>query len=130
MYLNSTKMLLLCLASQRGFSLIPTRPISPRHKKKPSSLLYGITFDLSLFQPLFSTCSAPVDGGPLCLPGGNEVLGQVDADRRPCDGHMAVARPVQLAADLDLSSRHLPDLVDLGSLTADDRADQLRQSKR
>lgn len=81
-------------------------------------------------KPIFSTRTAPVDGGPLCLPGGNEVLGQVDADRRPCDGHMTVARPIQLAADLDLSSRHLPDLVDLGSLTADDRADQLRRSER
>lgn len=81
-------------------------------------------------KPIFSTRTVPVDGGPLCLPGGNEVLGQVYADRRPCDGHMTVARPVQLAADLDLSSRHLPDLVDLGSLTADDRADQLRRSER
>ena len=54
------------------------------------------------------------------LPGGNEVLGQVDADRRSCDSDMAVSRPVQLAADLDLSSGHLPDLVDLSALTADD----------
>lgn len=64
------------------------------------------------------------------LPGGNEVLGQVDADRRPCDGDVAVARAVQLAADLDLSPRHLPDLVDLSALTADDGADQLQGGER
>lgn len=63
------------------------------------------------------------------LPGGNEVLGQVDADRRSCDRDMAVARPVQLAADLDLRPRHLPDLVDLSALAADDRADQLRENR-
>lgn len=57
------------------------------------------------------------------LPGGNEVLGQVDADRCSRDGDVAVACPVQLAPDLDLGSGHLPDLVDLGSLTADDRTD-------
>lgn len=38
------------------------------------------------------------------LPGGNEVLGQVDADWCSCDGDMPVACPIQLAADLDLSS--------------------------
>ena len=64
------------------------------------------------------------------LPGGNEVLGQVDADRCSCDRDMAVARPVQLAADLDLRTRHLPDLVDLSALAADDRADQLRGEQR
>lgn len=64
------------------------------------------------------------------LPGGNEVLGQVDADRCSCDRDMAVARPVQLAADLYLRSRHLPDLVDLSALAADDRADQLRGRMR
>lgn len=63
------------------------------------------------------------------LPGGNEVLGQVDADRCSCDHDMAVARPVQLAADLYLRSRHLPDLVDLSALAADDRADQLRENR-
>lgn len=62
-------------------------------------------------------------GGCMChwtLPGGNEVLGQVDADRCSCDSDMTITRPVQLAADLDLSSRYLPDLVDLSALTAND----------
>lgn len=64
------------------------------------------------------------------LPGGNEVLGQVDADRCSCDSDMTVTCPVQLAADLDLSSWHLPDLIDLSALTADDRADQLQKEQR
>ncbi|KAG7228187.1 hypothetical protein INR49_013350 [Caranx melampygus] len=63
-------------------------------------------------------------------PGGNEVLGQVDADGCSCYGDVAVGRPVQLAADLDLSSRHLPDLVDLSALTTNDRADQLQKKDR
>lgn len=63
------------------------------------------------------------------LPGGNEVLGQVDADWCSCDSDMTVTCPVQLAADLDLSSWHLPDLVDLSALTANDRADQLWKNR-
>lgn len=42
---------------------------------------------------------------------------------------MTVTCSVQLAANLDLGSRHLPDFVDLSSLAADDRADQLQESK-
>lgn len=72
---------------------------------------------------MYVSCSDSLDGCVLDLPGGNEVLGQVDADRRSRDGDVAVACPVQLAPDLDLSSGHLPDLVDLGSLAADDRTD-------
>lgn len=75
------------------------------------------------------SCSDSSEGCPPALPGGNEVLGQVDADRRSRDGDVAVARPVQLAPDLDLGSGHLPDLVDLGSLTADDRTDELREEE-
>lgn len=129
MNLDSGKTLLRCLTSQPAFFLIPTRPIRSQHKEIPHYhlSLYGITPDL--FKPIFSTRCDSLGGCPLCLPGGNEVLGQVDADRCSCDGNMTVARPVQLTADLDLSSRHLPDLVDLGSLTADDRADQLQGSR-
>lgn len=64
------------------------------------------------------------------LPRGNEVLGQIDADRCSCDGDMTVTCSVQLAADLDLSSGHLPDLVDLSALPAYDRADQLKGEKK
>lgn len=78
---------------------------------------------------MYFSCIDSLDGRPLGLPGGNEVLGQVDADRCSCDSDMTVTCSVQLAANLDLSSRHLPDFVDLSSLAADDRADQLRESK-
>lgn len=72
---------------------------------------------------MYFFCGHSSDGCSLGLPGGNEVLGQVDADRCSCDGDMPVTRPIQLTPDLDLSSRHLPDLVDLSTLTADDGAD-------
>ena len=51
-----------------------------------------------------SPCVDSLDGCACCRvsPGGNEVLGQVDVDRRSCDSDMAVTCPVQLAADLDL----------------------------
>lgn len=78
---------------------------------------------------MYVSCSDSLGGCWPGLPGGNEVLGQVDADRRSRDGDVAVACPVQLAPDLDLGSGHLPDLVDLGSLTADDRTDELRRSR-
>ena len=61
-----------------------------------------------------------------CLPGSDQVLSQVDGDRRAGDGDVTVAGAVDLTADLDLGARHLPDLVYLGALAADDRADQLR----
>lgn len=101
----------------------------PQHKEIPHYhlSLYSITF--GPFKPMYFTCSDSLDGCSLGLPGGNEVLGQVDADRCSCDSDMSVTCPVQLAADLDLSSRHLPDLVDLSPLTADDRADQLQRSR-
>lgn len=50
----------------------------------------------------------------------------MDGDGRAADADVALAAAVHLAADLDLSARNLPDLVDLGALTADDRANQLR----
>lgn len=54
------------------------------------------------------------------LPRGDQVLSQVDGDRCPCDGDVTVAGAVDLTADLDLSPRHLPDLVYLGALATDD----------
>ncbi|KAG9339646.1 hypothetical protein JZ751_023292, partial [Albula glossodonta] len=51
------------------------------------------------------------------LPGSDEVLSQADADWRTGDGDVPVAAAVELAADLDLRSGHLPDLADLGALT-------------
>ena len=58
--------------------------------------------------------------GEPALPGGDEVLGQVDADGSARDGDVAVAGAIELAADLDLGSRHLADLIDLGALAPDD----------
>jgi len=66
-----------------------------------------------------SSSSGVVSSGR-ALPGGDEVLGQVDADGRARDGDVPVAGAVQLAADLDLRARHLPDLIDLGALAPDD----------
>ena len=70
--------------------------------------------------------------GPGCcvLPGSDEVLGQVDADWCSSDGHVSVAAAVQLAAYLDLRTRHLANLVDLGALAPDDGANQLMGLKR
>lgn len=62
----------------------------------------------------------------MALPGGDEVLGQVDTDWCASDGDVSVIGSVQLAADLYLSPRHLPDLIDLSALSADDRAYQLQ----
>lgn len=67
--------------------------------------------------------------GVWSLPGGDEVLGEVDADRGAGDGDVPVTSAVQLAADLDLSAWHLPDFVDLGALSADDWADELWKVK-
>ena len=61
----------------------------------------------------------------LCLPGVDEVLGQADAGGRARDGHLAVGRAVNRIGNLDLSARHLPDLIDLGALAANDASDQL-----
>lgn len=66
----------------------------------------------------------------MALPGGDEVLGQVYADWCACNGDVTVTGPVQLAANLDLSPRHLPDLIDLSALPADDRAYQLQEIDR
>ena len=61
----------------------------------------------------------------LALPGSDEVLGKVNADWSASDGDVSVTCSIQLTANLDLSPRHLPDLIDLGALTADDGAYQL-----
>ena len=42
---------------------------------------------------------------------------------------MSVAGAVQLAADLDLRPRNLPDLVDFGALPANDGSNKLHQRK-
>ena len=64
-------------------------------------------------------------GWDLCLPGIDEVLGQANAGGRAGDGHLAVGGAIHRVGNLDLSARHLPDLIDLGALAADDASDQL-----
>lgn len=61
-------------------------------------------------------------------PGVDEVLCQTDAGRRAGDGDLAVGRSIHWIRNLDLGARHLPDLVDLGSLAADDAPDELEKS--
>lgn len=60
------------------------------------------------------------------LPWSDQVLSQVDGYRRAGDGDVTIAGAVDLTADLDLSARHLPDLIYLGALATDDWANQLR----
>lgn len=64
------------------------------------------------------------------LPGCDEVLSQSDADWCACDGHMTFGRTLCLIPDLDVRSRHLPNLTDLAPLAANDAANQLRGTKK
>lgn len=58
-------------------------------------------------------------------PGVDEVLGQADAGGGASDGDLPIRGALHRVGDLDLSPRHLPDLIDLGTLTADDAPDQI-----
>lgn len=55
----------------------------------------------------------------------DEVLCQTNASRGACDGDLAVSRAIHWVGNLDLSTRHLPDLADLGSLTANNATNEL-----
>ena len=61
----------------------------------------------------------------MILPGIDEVLGQTDAGGRACDGDLAVSRSIHWICNLDLGAWHLPDLIDLCSLAANDAPNQL-----
>lgn len=56
----------------------------------------------------------------------DEVLCQTDTGRCACDGDLAVRWSIDWIRNLDLGSWHLPDLVDLGSLAADDAPNKLQ----
>lgn len=49
---------------------------------------------------------------------------------RASDGDLSVGGAFHGVGNLDLSPRHLTDLVDLCTLAADDAADELREGKR
>lgn len=55
----------------------------------------------------------------------DEVLRQTDAGRWACDGDLAVSWSIHWICNLDLGTWHLPDLIDLGSLAADDAPNKL-----
>lgn len=127
--------------SDHSNTWIPTITISTKHRpaftcssyQQYLVISYNMTSDP--FKPArFSQpcpCSGSLDGC-MChwaLPGGNEVLGQVDAHWCSCDSDMAITCPIQLAPDFNLSSWHLPDLVDLSTLTTNDRANQLQEDR-
>lgn len=59
------------------------------------------------------------------LPCVDQVLGQADAGGRAGDGDLPIGRSLHWVGDLDLCPWHLTDLIDLGTLTADDAANQL-----
>lgn len=64
------------------------------------------------------------------LPGVDQVLGQTDAGVRASDGDLSVGGAFHGVGDLDLSPRHLADLVDLCTLATNDAADELGEEKQ
>lgn len=62
------------------------------------------------------------------LPSIDEVFSQADAGWGASDGDLAVIGAFNRISNLDLSSWHLANLVDLGTLTANDAANQLKRN--
>ena len=60
-----------------------------------------------------------------CLPGIDQVLCQTDAGGGPSYSDLAVSGPFHWVGNLDLSTGHLTDLIDLRSLAANNAANQL-----
>lgn len=52
------------------------------------------------------------------LPGIDEILGQADVSRGPCDGDLALWRALHGVGNFDLRPRHLSNLIYFGSLTS------------
>lgn len=61
------------------------------------------------------------------LPSIDEVFSQADAGWRASDGDLAVIGAFNRIGNLDLSSWHLANLIYLGTLTANDAANQLQR---
>lgn len=64
------------------------------------------------------------------LPGIDQVLSQTDAGVRASDGDLSVSGAFHGVGNLDLSARHLADLVDLCTLATNDAADELREENK
>lgn len=73
--------------------------------------------------------SGPTQAALHISPGVDEVLRETDASRGAGDGDLAVGRAVHRISDLDLGTRHLPDLIDLGPLAADDAPNKLKRER-
>lgn len=64
------------------------------------------------------------------LPGIDQVLSQTDAGVGASDGDLSVSGAFHRVGNLDLSARHLTDLVDLCTLATNDAADELREENK
>lgn len=56
------------------------------------------------------------------LPGVDEVLGQADVSRGPCDGYLPLRWALHGIRNFDLRPRHLPNLIYFGSLASNNTA--------
>lgn len=63
------------------------------------------------------------------IPSIDEVFGQADAGWGASDGDLAVAGALDRIGNLDLSSWHLANLIYLGTLTANNAANQLQRER-
>lgn len=86
------------------------------------SLIVGIHFNTRTGVGVFLAESSTV--WPI-LPGIDQVLSQADTGVGASDGDLSVSGAFHRVGNLDLSARHLTDLVDLCTLAADDAADEL-----
>lgn len=64
------------------------------------------------------------------LPGIDQVLSQTDAGVGASDGDLSVSGAFHGVGNLDLSARHLADLVDLCTLATNDAADELGEENK
>lgn len=63
------------------------------------------------------------------LPSADEVLGHADADRRACDRDLAHGWPISGTGNFDVSSRDLPNLIDLAALSSNYAANKLGKGR-
>lgn len=63
------------------------------------------------------------------LPSVDEVLGHADAGRWACDRDLAHGWPISGAGNFDVSSRDLPNLIDLAALSSNYAANKLGEER-